>query len=100
MPFLAEASVDFPNANNHTLAEILASYFISFAVTHDPNPLRVAGAPYWPSYMSGGLGSVASGESVGFDILAITQTTISPAKDPDASAKCEFFGSNGYVVKN
>lgn len=99
-PFLASNYTGFPAANNHTLAEIMSSYWISFTVTHDPNELRIADAPYWPSYISGGNGTTANGESEGFTVNAVTYTTISPAEDADAGAKCDFFGSNGYVVMN
>ena len=99
-PFLTNSDIDFSGASNRTLAEIMTSYWISFAVTHDPNPLRNANAPYWPSYISGGEGTVANGESVGFTDLAVTATTISPQPDPDAGPKCEFFGNNGLVVMN
>ncbi|KAK5127226.1 hypothetical protein LTR85_008588 [Meristemomyces frigidus] len=98
-PFLA-AGVGWPAANNHTLAEIMTSYWISFAVTQDPNPMRVANAPFWPSYVSGGEGTAAEGESVGFDTLAVTYTTISPQQDPDASARCDFWNGHGYQVQN
>lgn len=98
--FLTSNTTDFPEANNQTLAEIMTSYWISFAVAGDPNPARSTNAPYWPSYMSDGNGSAAIGESVGFDTLAVTYTTISPAPDPDANEKCEFFGAHGYDVMN
>ena len=98
--FLASATTGFPDANNHTLAEIMSSYWISFAVTGDPNPMRTSNAAYWPGYMEAGAGSVAKGESVGFDTLAVTYTTIGAAKDADASEKCEFFGAHGYDVTN
>ena len=100
VPFLASPSINWPAANNHTLAEIMTSYWISFAETHDPNPKRDARAPFWPSYVSGGDGSVANGESVGFSVNAVTYNSIGPAGDPDADAKCEFFGNNGYTVMN
>ena len=101
-PFLASNVTGFPAANNLTLANIMASYWISFAVTHDPNILRVADAPFWPSYSSNsnGNGTVADGESVGFSTLAVTYTSIDSVKDLDASAKCDFFGSKGYQVQN
>ncbi|KAK5117720.1 hypothetical protein LTR62_005144 [Meristemomyces frigidus] len=99
-PFLASNITGWPGANNHTLAEIMSSYWISFATTHDPNLLRVNSAPYWPSYISDGAGSAAVGESVGFDTLAVTYTTIGPKSDPDADAKCEFFGYQQFKVQN
>lgn len=99
-PFLQNADIDWSGANNRTLAEIMTAYWISFAVTHDPNPLRDARAPYWPSYVSGGNGTVAEGESVGFTNLAVTYASIGAQQDPDMGAKCDFFGNNGLVVRN
>ncbi|TKA74593.1 hypothetical protein B0A49_03660 [Cryomyces minteri] len=99
-PFLASNVIGYPGANNQTLAQIMSSYWLSFAITRDPNPLRAAGAPYWPSYMSGGNGTAASGESVGFNTLSVTYNSIVVEDDPDASAKCDFFSSQGYVVRN
>lgn len=99
-PFLASNETGFPGANNHTLAEIMSSYWISFAVTGDPNPLRNSNATYWPSYTANGTGNAANGESVGFETLAVTYTTVEPAPDPDARVQCEFFGAHGYVVMN
>ncbi|KAK1811512.1 hypothetical protein LTR12_014110 [Friedmanniomyces endolithicus] len=98
--FLASNVTGFPSANNATLAQIMASYWISFATTYDPNPARVASAPFWPSYVSNGAGSAAVGESVGFDTLAVTYTTIAPAADPDVGAKCDFFYAHQYQVQN
>ena len=97
--FLASNVTGFPTANNNTLAQIMSSYWISFATTYDPNPVRTASAPFWPSYLSNGTGSAASGESVGFETLAVTYTTIEPATDQDASAKCDFFYSHQYQVR-
>lgn len=97
-PFLCSNITGWPGANNDTLAQIMSSYWISFAQTYDPNPARIADAPYWPSYVSNGEGSAAIGESVGFDTLAVTYTTIGPAPDPDASVKCDFFAKNQYQV--
>ena len=98
--FLASNITGWPAANNHTLAEIMTSYWVSFAVTGDPNPMRTSDAAYWPSYYSNGNGTVADGEAVGFDTLQVTYTTIGPAPDPDANEKCEFFGAHGYDVTN
>ncbi len=92
--FLCSNTTSFTGANNQTLAEIMTSYWISFAVTHDPNSMRASHAPYWPSYVSGGAGSAAIGEAVGFNVQSVTYTTISSEEDPDADAKCEFFGAH------
>ena len=75
--------------------KLITTFRISFALTQDPNELRTSDAPYWPSYISNGNGTVANGESVGFDTLAVTYTTILPAKDADASEKCDFFANKG-----
>lgn len=99
-PFLASSTIDWSLSNNKTLAEIMTSYWISFALTGDPNPLRKSDAAYWPSYHSGGDGTVADGESVGFETLAVTYTTIESAPDPDAREQCEFFGAHGYDIRN
>lgn len=99
-PFLANQYTNWPGANNQTLAAILTSYWISFATTLDPNPLRSADAPFWPSYMSGGAGTAAEGESVGFEVLDITYGGISTERDPDARVQCEFFLNKGYTLRN
>ncbi len=94
------ATTDFSSANNQTLAEIMTSYWISFAVTGDPNTMRVADAPFWAGYASGGNGTEANGESVGFTVQSVTYTSIGPAPDPDASEQCDFFGANGFKIQN
>lgn len=99
-PFLASTSPGFPAANNATIADILSSYWISFTVTGDPNPLRSPNALFWPSYVSGGAGNASNGEEVGFDVLSITYTTVVVEADPDAAAQCDFFGAQGYQVSN
>jgi hypothetical protein len=96
--FLASNTTGFPQANNLTIAEIMSSYWISFAVTGDPNPLRSSKAPLWPNYASGG--TAGDGESVGFDTLSITYSSIEAGVDPDASAQCDFFSSRGYTMSN
>lgn len=98
--FLNSATTEFSSANNQTLAEIMTSYWISFAVTGDPNTMRVADAPFWAGYASGGNGTEANGESVGFNVQSVTYTSIGPAPDPDASEQCEFFGANGFKIQN
>lgn len=100
LPFLSSNITGWPSANNKTLAAILSSYWISFATTLDPNPLRIAEAPFWPSYVSGGSGSATEGESVGFEALDITYGGIEVSKDPDAREQCEFFSNKGYTLRN
>ncbi|KAI6890585.1 hypothetical protein KC318_g1264 [Hortaea werneckii] len=98
-PFLA-APVGWPGATNQTLARIMTDYWISFAVTHDPNSGKSADAPYWPSYVANGDGTFANGESVGFSTLDVNAASIGVQEDPDASGRCEFFGNHGYQVMN
>jgi len=100
VPFLWSTTTSYPDANNQTIAEILTSYFVSFAVTHDPNPLRAANAPFWPSYISGGTGDIANGESVGFTALEISNTDVGPIPDPDVNGRCDFFAGHGMDVGN
>jgi hypothetical protein len=59
IPFAFNNYTTYPGANNLTIAEILTSYYLSFALTLDPNPLRSPNAPFWPSYISGGAGNVS-----------------------------------------
>lgn len=98
--FLCSNVTDWPGANNQTLAEIMTSYWISFATTMDPNPLRTSDAPFWPSYVSGGDGTAADGESVGFTVLDITYGGIAAVDDLDASVQCEFFSNKGFTLRN
>jgi len=99
-PFLFSSTTNYPAANNATIAEILTSYYVSFAVAGDPNTMRSANAPVWPSYESGGAGTLATGQGVGFTVLDITYTTIGSGVDPDLSPQCDFFSGQGLVTWN
>jgi hypothetical protein len=90
--FLYSQNLNLPAANNQTLAEIMIWYWISFVIYNDPNPLRIAGAPFWPSY-SGGL----ENGSVEFNTLAITYTDIFVEPDQQNSPQCDFFDAEGYL---
>jgi hypothetical protein len=98
--FLFSNVTGYPAANNLTIAHILSSYYISFAVTGDPNSMKTANAPEWPSYIAGGAGTVGNGESVGFSVLEFTYTTIGTIADPDAAPQCDFFSSRGLAIAN
>lgn len=98
--FLFSNVTGYPAANNLTIAEILTSYYVSFAVTLDPNTLKSANAPLWPPYISGGAGNSANGENVGFTVQEFTYKTIGPVPDPDAAPQCDFFSSRGLAVAN
>ena len=90
----------FPGASNQTLAQIMSSYWMSFIMTQDPNVMRVDGAPVWPSYASGGIGTLDTGEAVGFQTLEVMDQSIEAVVDPDASEKCDFFASRAFQVQN
>ncbi|KAK6429473.1 hypothetical protein LTR95_014381 [Oleoguttula sp. CCFEE 5521] len=99
--FLASRDIAWSAGNNNaTFAEIMTSYWTSFITTHDPNPGRVEGAPFWPSYASGGNGTLGDGEVVGFETLGVRYSEIVVEGDPDVSDTCDFFSSNEYVVRN
>jgi carboxylesterase type B len=97
-PYLANTNLDWKGVENQTLAAIMTSYWISFAVTHDPNELRLPNAPVWPAYVSGGNVTAQAGDGVGFSTLVIADTTIDSARDRDVGARCDFIGDNGYVI--
>jgi len=90
---LWSTTTSYPNANNQTIAEILTSYIVSFVVTHDPNPLRAANAPFWPSY-------VGNWGNTGFTALEITDARIDVIADPDINGRCDFFAGRGMDVRN
>ena len=98
--FLFSNVTGYPGANNLTIATILSSYYISFAVTGDPNVMKSSNAPLWPPYIAGGAGNSANGESVGFSVQEFTYTTIETIPDPDAAAHCDFFSSRGLAIAN
>jgi hypothetical protein len=96
VPFLWSTTTSYPGANNQTIAEILTIYFVSFAVTHDPNSMRAANAPFWPSYNGGS----ANDGIVEFTVLELTDTTIGVMVDPDVNRRCDFFSGRGMDVRN
>lgn len=86
-PFLAAKDIGFPGVDN-ALATIMSSYWISFAVKGDPNPLRSANAPFWPSYRGGA------------QTLVVTPDAITAAADGDVGSRCDFWSANGVLVGN
>lgn len=89
-----------PQASNQTLGQIMSSYWMSFIMTQDPNVLRMDRAPDWPSYASGGIGTLDTGEAVGFQTLEVMDDAMEAVVDNDASAKCDFFASRAFQVQN
>ena len=76
---------------NDTLADIMKDYFVSFAVSFDPNK-KIAteiAKPVWPKY--------ESGKST---ILEVNATSIGTIRDPDQNTRCEFFRAHGDVIKS
>jgi hypothetical protein len=100
--FLFSNDTSYPLANNKTIAEIMTSYWISFVVAGDPNPLRSGKAAFWQSYKGGGNGGGEGGEGtdVGFNVLQVSTSAVAVRADPDASAKCDFFAGRGRVLMN
>lgn len=94
-PFLYGSVSNVDPSLNATLAEVLTNYYISFVVTSDPNPLRDYRAIFWPSYASNGRGDRSTGESVGFPVLKITDTSFQALSDSDVSPQCDFWSSHG-----
>ncbi|RMJ24384.1 Carboxylesterase family [Aspergillus sp. HF37] len=81
-------------ADNSTLSSIMRDYYVSFAVSLDPNAESYTDIPrpYWPTYM---------GEQNGdFSVLNVTDSLISVNRDADASPRCDFFHAQSYVVRN
>jgi hypothetical protein len=88
----------WPGANNETIAKILSDYFLSFTMTLDPNSLRSANAPFWPSYIDGAPGNASIGEDVGFTILDIAYSSISTKMDPDIRPQCDFWAAQPFFI--
>jgi hypothetical protein len=99
-PFLFSATTNLSGANNQTIAEILSKYYLSFALTLNPNTLALPGSTFWPSYIADGAGNTANGQNVGFTVLGITYTTIAPAPDQDVSPQCDFFNGQCLALSN
>jgi hypothetical protein len=98
-PFIYSADTGYwTGANNQTLAQIMTDYFLSFAITLNPNTLKNPLAPEWPSYASGAPNE--AGEYVGFTTQFVTYTTIGPIVDQDVNPGCDFFAGQGVVVGN
>jgi len=81
-------------ANNATLAAIMKDYFVSFATNLDPNAVSFSGTPkpYWPQYQAMNVTS--------FQVMDVNYTMMGVVPDPDASARCDFFHAQSYVVRN
>jgi len=67
---------------------------ISFVKSLDPNEGAYSNVtrPHWPQYLQV--------NGTGFSVLEVNQTSIGVRPDSDASARCDFFHSQSYVVRN
>ncbi|GAB7354424.1 hypothetical protein MBLNU459_g4915t1 [Dothideomycetes sp. NU459] len=88
--FYTEAS----KINNATLAHIMKDYFLSFVTHLDPNAQTFTDIPkpYWPRYAAEGSGN--------FTVMDVNYTMMGVQRDFDASARCDFFHGQSYVVRN
>ena len=81
-------------ANNITLANIMKDWYLGFVINLDPNSVNNSGTPKpeWPQYQSG--------EDFGFSVMDVNYTMMGVIPDMDASARCDFFHGQSYVVRN
>lgn len=80
--------------NNFTLANIMKDYYLGFVLNLNPNSIDNSNTPkpYWPQYQST--------NSTGFSVIDVNYTMMGVIEDPDASARCDFFHGQSYVVRN
>jgi hypothetical protein len=81
------------------MADIISNYYISFITSLDPNVQRHHDAIFWPSYSSGG-GINTSLQEVGFTVLEFTDDSVVTTIDGDVGARCDFWGNQGFEVRN
>ncbi|KAG8631603.1 hypothetical protein KVT40_000743 [Elsinoe batatas] len=91
VPFLF--STNASAINNATLAYMMQDWFTSFTVHLDPNAESWTGQakPYWPQYQE------VQDE---FRVMSVNYTEVGAVADADASAQCDFFHGQSYVVRN
>ena len=80
--------------NNVTLANIMKDWYLGFAINLNPNSVSNSGTskPPWPEYSTVG--------GAGFTVMDVNYTMIGAVPDFDASARCDFFHGQSYVVRN
>jgi hypothetical protein len=98
-PYLFSNSTSLPPGTNATMADIISNYYISFITSLDPNVQRHQDAIFWPSYSSGG-GINTSLQEVGFTVLEFTDDSVVTTIDGDVGARCDFWGNQGFEVRN
>jgi hypothetical protein len=99
-PYLFSNSTSLPTGTNATIADIISSYYISFIIALDPNMQRHKDAIFWPSYSSGQSVNTSSVQEVGFTVLEFTDDSVVTTFDADVGARCDFWGSQGFEVRN
>ena len=96
-PFLWGVPMPTANStmnNNQTIANIMKDWYLGFVLNLDPNSIDNSGTPkpQWPQYQAEG--------QIGFTVMDVNYTMIGQTPDPDASARCDFFHGQSYVVRN
>jgi len=96
-PFLWGVPVPTTNSttnNNQTIANIMKDWYLGFVLNLDPNSIDNSGTPkpQWPQYQAEG--------QMGLTVMDVNYTMIGQTSDPDASARCDFFHGQSYVVRN
>src|SRR5271168_4542807 len=97
-PFLFSNSTSLATGTNSTIADIISSYYISFITSLDPNIQRHQDAIFWPSYSSGQ--NLNTSQEVGFTVLEFTDNAVVTTHDADVGARCDFWGNQGFEVRN
>jgi len=72
----------------------MKDWYLGFVINLDPNSISNSGTskPYWPQYQTPGV--------MNFTVMDVNYTMIGINPDPDASAQCDFFHGQSYVVRN
>lgn len=72
---------------NAAIVPLVMRYFLSFIQTHDPNPLRSAGAPVWDAWGSAGAGTAGNLSRIVIETNATRMETVGA----DQVARCQFW---------
>jgi hypothetical protein len=99
-PYLFSNVTSLPTGTNATIADIISSYYISFITTVDPNVQRHKDAIFWPSYSSGNGVNTSYAQEIGFVVLEFTDDSVVTTIDADVGARCDFWGNQGFEVRN
>jgi len=91
-PYLYAESNAGTQGANQTLGLIMRDYYLSFVVCLNPSEVSFSETPkpYWSAYDSG----------AGFLAMSVNYTEMGVVTDFDASAQCDWFHGQSYVVRN